>query len=210
MDPEVDAKTVDAAQRGKEKPAARPFWRREQYLGLGTLALVIAMAIVIFWWRDRLLDLELYMSYGYIGVFVLSFLNTASPFFPVAGIVAVFLLGGILSPPLLALVAGAGMALGEMTGYLVGCGGRGLLENRHLYLSVEGWMSRWGSLAIFLFAFFPNPIFKLGGAACGVLRFPSWKFVLFVFLGRTLRCLGIAYAGALSLPWIVDLLTRFL
>ena len=101
------------------------------------------------------------------------------------------------------------MTLGEPTGYLVGVGGRGLLENRRSYLTVERWMLRWGSLGIFLFAFFPNPVFKLGGAACGVLRFPLWRFMLFVFLGRTLRCVGVAYAGALSVPWVIEMLSRF-
>ena len=209
MNPEAKSPGLDKAQCGEQKPAAKPFWRREQYLRFGALGLAIAVTVGIFLLRDQLMDLHLWIAYGYIGAFAISLLSTASLLFPIPGIVVVFVLGHVLNPLLLGLVAAAGMALGETTGYMVGCGGRGLLENRRLYLTVERWMERWGSLAIFLFALFPNPLFDLGGAACGALGFPLWKFLLFVFLGRTLRCVGIAYAGALSLPWVIDVLSRF-
>ena len=194
--------TETKAQAAK---ARRKFWTRQQYLRLSLLAFAVLISMGIFLLRDQLFDLEVYKNYGYIGVFVVSLLSTGSLIFPIPGVVVVFALGGVLDPLLLSLVAGLGMALGETTGYLAGVGGRGFFENRRLYLRIEDWMRRWGGVTVFVMAFVPNPLFDVGGAAAGALRFPLWKFLLFCFLGRTLRCLGIAYAGAWSMPWLIDL-----
>ena len=180
------------------------FWTRQQYLRLSLLSFAVLISVAIFFLRDPLFDIELYKNYGYIGVFVVSLLSTGSLVFPVPGVVVVFALGGVLDPVLLSLVAGVGMALGELTGYLAGIGGRGFFENNRYYSRIEGWMMRWGGAAVFVTAFVPNPLFDVGGAAAGVLRFPLWKFLLFCFLGRALRCLVIAYAGAWSMPWLIE------
>jgi uncharacterized membrane protein YdjX (TVP38/TMEM64 family) len=81
-----------------------------------------------------------------------------------------------------------------MTAYVVGVGGRGLMENRRLYDRLVEWLRKWGVMIIFLFALTPLP-FDLLGIVAGVLRFPLWKFFLACWLGKTALNIIIAYAG---------------
>jgi hypothetical protein len=60
----------------------------------------------------------------------------------------VFTVGGVLNPIVIGIVAGLGAALGEMTGYLAGIGGRSMVETRPLYDHLCGWMDKGGVLAI--------------------------------------------------------------
>ena len=96
---------------------------------------------------------------------------------------------------LVGLAGGLGAAIGETTGYIAGYSGRAIITRRKMYLQVEGWVGRWGSIVIFLFALLPL-VFDLAGIAAGVLRFPFWKFFLICWLGRTLLYIVVALAGA--------------
>jgi uncharacterized membrane protein YdjX (TVP38/TMEM64 family) len=59
---------------------------------------------------------------------------------------------------------------------------------------------------ILLLAFIPNPFFDLAGAAAGALRMPLRKFLLWVWIGKFLKMLAFAYAGAASNDWVTRLL----
>ena len=102
-------------------------WRQRQprrtlrILALAAVALVIALA---FLFRDSLPDPE---SVAYPGLFLLSFVSSASVLIPLPGIVAVCSGGMLLTPLLVGLVAGVGETLGETTGYLAGYSGRGVV-----------------------------------------------------------------------------------
>jgi membrane protein YqaA with SNARE-associated domain len=56
-------------------------------------------------------------------------------------------------------------------------------------------VKRRGALVIFIFALLPNPAFDVAGAAAGVVRYPFWKFLLMLFLGKTVKGWIIAFAG---------------
>jgi membrane protein DedA with SNARE-associated domain len=94
------------------------------------------------------------------------------------------------------LVAGAGAALGELSGYLVGFGGQVVLERKNKYPQIEGWVKRYGQWAILVLSFIPNPLFDLAGMTAGVLKMPLWKFLLFCWIGSTAKMLVFAYGGA--------------
>ena len=58
---------------------------------------------------------------------------------------------------------------------------------------------RWRDLAILVLATIPNPLFDLAGMASGALRIPVTRFLFFCWIGKTIKMLLFAYAGATSL-----------
>jgi membrane protein DedA with SNARE-associated domain len=158
---------------------------------------------------ERIAALE---QYVYWGAFLISLIGNATIILPGAVLVILAEIGiiifpgaGILGPILVGLAGAAGAAIGEMTGYLAGCSGHALVERTGIYRRVEGWMKRWGSLAVFLMAVFPF-IFDVVGIVAGVMRFPFWKFVLFCWLGRTLLYTVVILLAALGFKAILPYL----
>jgi membrane protein YqaA with SNARE-associated domain len=163
------------------------------------LVTVIALTIYIYHMRDEARALA---NYGYGGIFLLSILANSTIILPAPGLLFVFALGGVFNPIGVALAAGAGAAIGELTGYLAGFSGQGVVENVEMYRSMRAWMiehPRWVGFAIMGLAFIPLPLFDLAGMAAGALRMPVWNFLLWCMLGKILKMLVIAYAGSFSL-----------
>jgi len=176
---------------------------RTRCLRLLALLLVIAATVAGVLWRDRL---GRFVAYGYPGIFLISLAANATIIFPAPSLALVFALGGVLDPILVGLTAGLGEALGELTGYLAGYSGRAVIENREIYDRLHGWMRQYGLATIFFLSVFPSPFFDLAGIAAGALRFPVGYFLLSCWLGKTLKTIVFALAGAHSL----FLLGRFL
>jgi membrane protein YqaA with SNARE-associated domain len=166
------------------------------------LALVIAIIILAFVFRDIAPKLG---AYGYVGIFVLSIVANATIIIPVPGIAITFSMGAIFNPVGVAFAAGAGAALGEITGYLVGFSGQGIIAGSSTYKRLEGWMERFGVWVVLVLAIIPNPLFDLAGVAAGALRMPIWKFLIWTWIGKTIKMLLIAYAGASSVDWLMNL-----
>jgi membrane protein YqaA with SNARE-associated domain len=139
-------------------------------------------------------------NYGYLGVFLVTLLATGAIVVPVPYLAVIVLAGSFLNPVLVALLAGAGAALGEMTGYLVGLTGRSLLPKNRWYLRVESGVIRYGGPVIFIAAAIPNPFFDAVGIIAGATRMPIWVFLVACFLGKTLRFLLLATIGDSLLP----------
>ena len=99
------------------------------------------------------------------------------------------------SATLVGLAGGAGAAIGEITGYVVGHTGRTLVKKQKTYDRMAGWVKKWGTLTIFIASTIPF-VFDLVGIAAGALRIPAWKFLLASWAGRTLLYILIAQAGA--------------
>jgi membrane protein YqaA with SNARE-associated domain len=176
---------------------------KKKIFPLLALLLVVAITVGIFFfyksYPDRIDQLK---GYGYLGVFLISLTFNATLILPAGNILVLSVLGAILpSAVLVGLAGGLGAAIGEITGYMAGYSGRGLAQRSRLYHRVEGWMRRWGIMAIFIMSALPF-VFDLAGIAAGVLRFPFWKFFLTCWLGRTLLYVGAALAGAWGLEAI--------
>jgi membrane protein DedA with SNARE-associated domain len=173
------------------------------------LALGITGGIFYFYWRypGSIKQLE---AYGLLGAFFISIILNATLILPVSNIAVMIALGvsmsasGLGGPILVGVVGGFGAAIGEMTGYLAGRSGRGLVARRRIYHRVEGWVRRWGWLTIFVLSAVPF-IFDLVGIAAGALRLPVWKFFVPCWLGRTIAYVTVVTLAALGLrtfgPW---------
>lgn len=176
---------------------------RTRVLRLLALLVVIAATGIGVLWHGRL---GRFVAYGYPGIFLISLVGNATLIFPLPSLALVFALGRVLNPFLLGLAAGLGETLGELTGYLAGYSGQAIIENRAVYDRLHGWMRRYGLVAVFFLAFFPNPFFDLAGIAAGMLRFPVGYFLVSCGLGKTLKTIIFALAGA----HCFSLLGRFL
>jgi len=166
---------------------------RTRVLRLLALLTVIVATVVGVLWRDRL---SRFVAYGYSGIFLMSLMGSATVIFPLPSLALVFALGRVLNPIPVGLAAGLGETLGELTGYLAGYSGQAVIENREIYDRLHGWMRRYGLVTIFFLSVIPNPFFDLAGIAAGVLRFPVGYFLLSSWLGKTLKTIVFALAGA--------------
>ena len=196
---EASAETESAATEVNGSKHA-PFWAR-----LGAIAFAITVSVVIFAYSEQIAELK---TLGYLGAFLIMLVGNATLVLPVPGLILIFLMGETFNPVLLALCAGPGAALGELTGYLAGFGGVAPVENTRLYRRFERWMERFGPLVIFLLAIVPNPVFDMAGVVAGSYRMPVWQFLTAAWLGKTIQVFLIAVAGHYSLGWVADLLER--
>lgn len=176
--------------------AEKRFWSRERYLQIVALLFVLTLCTILVLHRDKVTELGMY---GYVGVFLISLITCSSIVVPVPGWIIVATLGAILNPVLVGVVSGVGGTIGEMTGYLLGYGGRLAVDKAGIYSRMVEWMKRWGSVTIFILALIPNPLFDIAGAAAGLLRFPLWKFLLFGAAGRIPKHILFAYIGVWGL-----------
>jgi membrane protein DedA with SNARE-associated domain len=154
-----------------------------------TLALTIALLFVP---RSRVAQLG---AYGYLGVFILTLLSSATIVLPSPALGVAALAGTTLNPWLVGLLGGVAAGLGEITGYLAGLGGSSLVQRSRLYPRVEHWVQRWGLLTIFLLAFLPGPVFDLAGIAAGTMRMPFPRFLAACLAGKVLRFIAVAWLG---------------
>jgi len=176
---------------------------RMMILRIFVLLIVIGVTVAIVYYRNRL---QQFAAYGYPGVFVVSLLGNATVVLPAPSLAMVFAMGAVLKPVLVGLVAGVGEALGELTGYGAGFSGRAPIENRARYEQINRWMARNGDLTVFFLSLIPNPFFDLAGMAAGVLRYPLWRFLIFCWMGKTIKTTLIALAGAQSVTFIEQFL----
>ena len=172
---------------------------------LRLLIVLLALGIsgAIFAFRDRFAQ---WAAVGYSGIFVVSLLGNATIILPAPSLALVFAMGGALTPVWVGLVAGVGEALGELTGYVAGFGGRAVIENQRGYERLKAWMERRGGITIFVLSAIPNPFFDLAGIVAGTLGYSPWRFLLFCWLGKTIKTTAVAFAGSLSISFIEQFL----
>jgi membrane protein YqaA with SNARE-associated domain len=160
---------------------------------LGTIALTLGLAFIP---ADVIEQLG---AYGYLGVFLLTLLASATLVLPSPAVGVALLAGKTLNPWAVGVLAGVAASLGEITGYIAGIGGNQLAQRSRFYPRVEHWVQRWGVLTIFILAAVPGPILDLAGLAAGAMRMPFGRFLIACMLGKTIRFIGVAWIGNLFL-----------
>jgi len=179
--------------------------------------MVVCETLVAEWmlWACPLLD-----TLGYPIVFLINLIGSATVFVPVPGFALLFFLPVLgFNPWLLALFGAAGAAIGEITGYAVGIGGRKLaqkaenkgigekvLGKKTLIERAEEWSRKRGVFpVIVLFAATPLP-FDIIGIVAGVVGYDARKFLLATFIGKLIIFSVIAWAGLFGMEWLLETL----
>ncbi len=163
------------------------------------LFIVVALSIFVYSIRDRAEELAVY---GYPGIFLLSFLAYATVLLPAPGVWVVFTMGSVFNPLGVAIAAGTGAALGELSGYLAGFSGQAVVERVDIYERLTVWMQKNGSLTILVLAAIPNPFFDLAGVAAGSLKMHVVRFLFWCWIGETIKMAIFAFAGAKSFEFL--------
>jgi len=129
-------------------------------------------------------------------------------FIPIPYTVVIFILGGLPSfdPLLIAVAAGAGAAIGEFSGYLIGFGGRRVIGDKYKKKMdfLTKLFKRYGPIAIFVFALTPLPD-DLLFIPLGIMRYSLLRAFIPALLGKFFSNLIIAYSGRLSLEIVNSL-----
>lgn len=153
-------------------------------------------------WVKNLVD-----TFGYFGIFLVSFIGSASVILPLPAFIAVFVMGAIMNPWLVAISAAAGNALGELTGYAVGKGS-GKLVSKKYKESIEKYETWFEGertfLLVLLFAATPLPD-DIVGIICGLFNYDLKRFFIASFIGKLLMNLLLAWGGFYGLRWILGL-----
>lgn len=176
--------------------------RWEYLIGILGILLTIGMAVAIILFWEEVRGLE---HFGYIGVFVISFLGGATLLAPVPMTPVVFALGGVLNPALVGAAAGLGEAIGGLAIYMTGYGGgTALIDTNHgkvqaFYSRVLVWMGKRGGWTLFVLSAVVNPFFYPAGLAAGALRFGVKRFFFICWGGKTIKGMTVAFAGYLGL-----------
>lgn len=157
------------------------------------LIFVLALTCLLVICRNEIVKLQ---AYGYPGIFLFSVLANATIIIPMPGVIFTSAMGAIFNPWLVALAAGSGAAVGELSGYLAGLSGRSLIAKNKTSDRVEYWVKRYGGLAIFLLALIPNPIFDMAGLTAGALKMKAHQFFFFLWLGKVGKMLVFALLGS--------------
>lgn len=169
------------------------------------LALGISVTIVLF--REQVARLG---AFGYPGLFLVNIFTSATVILPMPGLALAFAAGSSLNPWLVGLAVGSGAALGELTGYLAGYSGQGLLEHSAAGQRVQQWMRRYGVGVLFVMAAIPNPFFDIAGMAAGIMRVPVPYFLAACWSGNVIKATTIALVGAETIARLSPLLERWL
>jgi len=187
----------------KSRPIKENNWLKNIFRALALLA-VIGITVYIYSIRDRVEEFE---AYGYPGIFVIAMMANATVFLPAPGVAVVFAMGSIFNPLGVALAAGTGGALGELSGYLAGFSGQAVVENTRIYNRFLPWVEKYGAWAILVLSAIPNPFFDLAGIAAGITKIPLWRFLLFCWVGQIIKMAMFAYAGVYSIDWLARLIS---
>ena len=154
---------------------------------------VLVLTVLLVINRDKVQQLE---GYGYPGIFLVSMLANATLILPVPGVLITSAMGAVFNPFWVAIAAGSGAALGELSGYLAGFSGQVVVERTQAYDRMEGWMKKYGGRVVLLMSFIPNPLFDMAGIVAGALKMPLNRFLFWCWLGKVLKMLVFAYGGS--------------
>ena len=158
--------------------------RRERMLAATAIGLV-ALAIAGLTHGPQLM--------AYLTVFGLSVATNAVLFLP-SGRGAVMVAAAVLLNPLaVAVITGAGGAVGELTGYAVGRGSRSMMKRA----SLPGWLDRYAAnhmgITILLVSVIPNPFVDVIGIVAGRMGYPVGRFLAYSIVGKVAQSIVLVY-----------------
>ena len=178
---------------------------REYVLGGLSVLLTIALCVlVIVYWQEFMQ----FSKYGYVGVFIVSFLAGITVLVPVPSVFIVFTLGAVLNPVLVGLIAGAGEATGSMGVYLTGLTSARAFQalDHGVMEKFRTWIKSRGALSVFAMSAIFNPLFFPFTAIAGMMHFGWWRFFILCLAGKSLKNILVAAAGYYGFKLIINLI----
>jgi len=144
---------------------------------------------------------QLLLQYSYFGVFLISFIGTASIIVPIPYTLIIFTLSlsGQWNSTLLIIAGGLGSAFGELTGYALGYFGRRIIseERQKKMTYLVRLFDRYGPLAIFVFALTPLPD-DLLFIPLGIMKYKFYKAFIPAVIGKLLMIFIIVNSGSIT------------
>ena len=160
---------------------------------------IVFVATGLVLWTTGTFNIE---TAGYTSIWFLAFIGAALVFLPVSALAAVCVAATVdLNPFLIAVVAASAEAIGELTGYLAGMGGKAVFERNRFYLRFKNLFLRYAALTLFFGSVIPNPLFDIMGVAAGSILYPVRRFLLLVFIGKTIKFTWVALGCYYGMTW---------
>jgi membrane protein YqaA with SNARE-associated domain len=181
------------------KPGSQVHWVKLLIAIFGLIAFSFALAAGMNVLKSHLnINLIQFEALAYLSVFVAALVANLTIIAPVPFAIAIMVSAAQnFNPVLVALFAAIGGSLGELSGYYAGYWGRKIAISDSLvgYSKVEGWVNKYGPLAIMVIAFQPIIPFDMGGMIAGAAKMPIYKFLPALFAGKFPKYLILTYAG---------------
>ena len=146
-------------------------------------------------------------TFGYLGIFLVSFVGSATVILPLPSFAIIFAAGAVMNPWIVGMVAGFGAAFGELIGYAVGRGGEKIVEKKHGKWLDKGkfWFEKHGAFPILvLFAATPLPD-DIVGILCGAIKYDIRKFFVATLIGKIFLNLALALGGFYGAQWVLGI-----
>lgn len=189
--------------RDRRRPPLPPAFTIKWVPVLAMLALSVGASIVLVVYRE---PVERIGDWGYAGTFLIMVLNNVTIILPAVGHAFLVAAAQVLNPVLVGIVGGLGATIGEISGYIIGRSGHGAIQRYPLFQKVRERTGRLFGPALFIFALTPLP-FDVVGIVAGGMRYPWWRFLVFVGVGKVLNTIIIAVASFYTIDWIGNLFT---
>ncbi|RPJ63862.1 MAG: DedA family protein [Dehalococcoidia bacterium] len=190
----------------QKKPARKwTKWLKEILLLLGMIALSAGIAFLLSHFKEYFnVELRNFGWVAYLAVFLANLLSSATILVPAPGIAFTLAAATVFDPALVAIAAGTGDAIGEMSAYWLGYVGERIIVDEHVpaYRKAVSWMDRYGAWAVFGIALVPVLPYDLIGIATGALKIAWWKCFLATLCGKLPRAFLVSYLGS-QVPFLL-------
>lgn len=166
---------------------------------IGLTVLVIALRGQINTYMEQISHMK---GYAYPAIFLISIIANSTIIIPLPGVAITALMGLFFNPFWVAVAAGAGAAVGELSGFLAGFSGQGIIERSKWGDRLIEWMKKYGDITVLVLAFVPNPLFDMAGMTAGALKLPVYRFLIWSTIGKIGKMLLFAYGGSSLIQWL--------
>jgi membrane protein YqaA with SNARE-associated domain len=146
-------------------------------------------------------------TYGYFGIFLINLIASLTIILPLPASIFVFASSAVLNPFVVGLSAAAGSAIGEISGYALGRGGRKVIGKKWkktMDNTEKLFMKYGGFLIIIIFGATPLPD-DIVGILAGTLKYPFKKYFIATFIGKLILNLALAYGGFYGINWVLNM-----
>ena len=186
-----------------DKSTYRHHWLHQHQKFLRVTPLLISIVFIatgLVLWTNGSLNVG---TVGYASIWFLAFIGSALIFLPVSALAGVCLAvaAADLNPVFIAITAASAEAIGELTGYLAGMGGKSFFERKRFYLRFKNLFSRYAGLTLLAGSCVPNPLFDCLGIAAGSILYPVKRFLLLVFIGKTIKFSWVSLGCYYGMTW---------